>query len=179
MREAFLDESSSTAAGQSVMIVAGFVSEKERWALFEAEWRKKVLQPYKITHLHSKQLRSHNDKLYRHLDLDQREALLSTAVETIATHVESAFAIYMRPYDWQHETTPEERRRWGSCYGVCTELLLVAMSENKYGGPNPERVSIFIEDGHANLGDALKRIRYYQQDGAAGMACNDRRSEFQ
>src|SRR5437868_10882170 len=72
MREAFLDESSSTAAGKPVMIVAGFVSEKERWTLFEAEWREKVLQPYNITHLHSKQLRSHNGKLYRHLNLDQR-----------------------------------------------------------------------------------------------------------
>ncbi len=38
------------------------------------------------------------------------------------------------------------------------------LSEQKYGGSNPERVSIFMEDGHANLGDALKRIRYYQQD---------------
>ena len=38
------------------------------------------------------------------------------------------------------------------------------MSENKYGGPAPERMNVFLEDGHANLGDALKRIRYYQQD---------------
>ena len=164
MREAFLDESTSMASGKPVLIVAGFVSEKERWTLFEKKWRKTVLDSYKITHLHSKQIRSHNDKLYRHLNLDARKALLSTAVETIAAHVESAFSIYMRPHDWQHATTVEERRRWGSCYGVCTELLLVAMSENKYGGPTPERVSVFVEDGHANLGDALKRIRYYQQD---------------
>jgi len=164
MREAYLDESSSTASGEPVLIVAGFVSDKERWALFEEKWRETVLAPYKITHLHTKQLRSHNDKLYRHLNLDARKSLRSNAVETIAAHVESAFSIYMRPHDWQHATTAEERRRWGSCYGICTELLLVAMSENKYGGPAPERMNVFLEDGHANLGDALKRIRYYQQD---------------
>ena len=43
MREAFLDESSSTASGEPVLIVAGFVSEKERWAIFEENWRETVL----------------------------------------------------------------------------------------------------------------------------------------
>ena len=125
MLEAFLDESSSTASGHPVLIVASFVSEKDRWALFEEKWRETVLAPYKITHLHTKQLRSHNDKLYRHLNLDARKSLLSSAVETIAAHVESAFSIYMRPM------TGSMRRRWKS---VAVGEAAMAFAPSSAGG---------------------------------------------
>jgi len=127
-------------------------------------WREDVLEPFKISHFHTKQVRSQNTSLYRHLTYEERRALLKSVVEIIAAHVESAFSIYMRPHDWQEATSADERRRWGSCYGVCIELLLGAMSDNGYGGSDPQRVSIFLEDGHQHIGDALKRIKYYQQD---------------
>jgi len=141
MLEAFFDESSSTAGGGPVMIIAGFVSQKERWQHFERMWREAVLESFKISHFHTKQLRSHNASLYRHLNYEQRRALLKSVVEIIAGHVESAFSIYMRPHDWEEATSADERRRWGSCYGVCTELLLGAMSDNGYGGPDPQRAT--------------------------------------
>jgi hypothetical protein len=164
MPEAFFDESSSTAGGRPVLIIAGFVSPKERWRQFDQMWREGVLEPFKISHFHTKQLRSQNASLYRHLTYEERRALLKSVVETIAAHVESAFSIYMRPHDWQEATSADEMRRWGTCYGVCIELLLGAMSDNGYGGSDPRRVSIFMEDGHQHIGDALKRITYYQQD---------------
>jgi len=44
---------------------------------------------------------------------------------------------------------------------VCMELLLRAFNEIV---ASPERVGVFLEDGHANADDALIRIRNYKSD---------------
>jgi hypothetical protein len=87
--------------------------------------------------------------------------LLASASRIIGHHVRGGSIVYMRPSDWKNNTTPQERSRWGSAYGVCMELLLGTVNELVMG---PERVSVFLEDGHVNADDAVTRIRNYKAD---------------
>jgi hypothetical protein len=164
MLESYYDESESSIGGKPILVIAGYIAQKDSWSDFGVQWQHRILDKYHVSHLHAKKLRSRSNKLYRHLTFEQRSEIITTAIELIGSYTESAFSIYMRPCDWKQATTAQERSGWGSCYGMCTEILLAAMSENGYGGASPKRVSVFIEDGHSNAEDALRHIRFFKHD---------------
>ena len=65
----------------------------------------------------------------------------------------------MRPSDWKALTTANQRSRWGSAYGQCTNTVLYSLSNHVAA---PERVSVFFERGHANVEDALRKVGQYR-----------------
>ena len=74
--------------------------------------------------------------------------------------------IIMSPDDWKDATTDTFRCKHGSAYGACMQLLLILLSYQVRKPPNeePERISVFLEDGHKNADDAMLRAKYYKDD---------------
>jgi hypothetical protein len=150
MLEAYCDESDSTTlGGEPVLVLAGYLADESEWRNLISAWEKEILDKYKIPYFHAKELRSRNAKFYRHLDFAARRDLLNTACSLIKHNVRAGAIVYMRPSDWKRETTQRQRSKWGSAYGVCMEMLLSPVLSKLVQGP--ERVSIFLEDGHANV----------------------------
>jgi hypothetical protein len=162
MLEAYCDESDASIRGGSLLVLAGYLADDADWRLFNKAWESEVLRPYSIPYFHAKDLRSQNAKLYRHLNLKERRDLLDAACSVIGRHVKAGGIVYMRPADWKQFTTPRQRSRWGSAYGICMELMLAVVLGEIVGGP--ERVSVFLEDGHANATDAIRKIHNYKHD---------------
>ena len=162
MLEAYCDESDSVAGGSPLLVLAGYLSDEADWRLFNKAWASKVLDAYSIPYFHAKDLRSQNAKLYRHLNFKERRNLLEAACSVIGQHVKAGAIVYMRPSDWKNSTSPRQRSKWGSAYGICVELMVAVVLGEIVGGP--ERVSVFLEDGHVNAADAIRKIHNYKHD---------------
>jgi hypothetical protein len=159
--EAYCDESATIAGGEPLLVLVGYLADHTDWAAFSESWDREILKKYGLPHFHAKDLRSSNSKVYRYFDFSQRRELLATSCKVIGDHIGGGAVVYMRPSNWKRNTTPGQRSRWGSAYGVCMELLLGAFNEIV---PGPQRVNVFLEDGHANADDAVNRIRNYKSD---------------
>lgn len=160
MLESYCDESESSVRGGTLLALAGYLADDSDWLKFNVAWRRDVLDAFGIPYFHAKDLRSGNAKLYRHLGFDQRQGLLEKACSVIGDHVCSGAIVYMRPHDWKTNTTVQQRRRWGSVYGVCVGILVTDVLNTVVGGPR--RVSVFLEGGHANDAEALLGVREYK-----------------
>jgi hypothetical protein len=91
--------------------------------------------------------------------------MVEDLVAVIGQHVNMGVAIVMSPDDWRLSTTDTFRCKHGSAYGICMELLLMLASVMlTKPGQEPERVSVFLEDGHKNAGDAILRASNYKAD---------------
>jgi hypothetical protein len=161
VREVYCDESGADLRGSPGLFIAGYLATQENWQVFSADWRAGVLKHFSIPHLHAVELRSRHAALYQHLDLEARRQLLETACNVIVSHIEAGFVTYMRPAELDSLTTHDERSRWGGDYGVCTEILIGDISRHVGG---PERVNVYFEDGHANVGSAMLRIANIKAD---------------
>ncbi len=166
MLELYLDESVSyfgpDPGRRDLLVIAGYVAEADAWVTFSKEWTE-ILHTYRLSHFHAKELRSRNARLYRHLDLKERQRLLAEFCSLIKQHLLLGIAGYIRPYDYERATTSEIRSRMGSTYGTLTNLLLVLLSGvllNPSG--TPDRVNVFLEAGHKNAREAVDQVAHYK-----------------
>jgi hypothetical protein len=160
--EAYCDETESSAEGKPLLLLAGYVGDVETWQKFTSQWQEQILERYQIPFFHAKELRSGNNRFYKHLSIHKRQALLDEAIDIISNvGIESTVVVFLRPSDWKAVTTPEERSIWGSAYRIAAEYLLIgfgrAIGSTEFG--NEPALNIFVEDGHANSTDAIKGIK--------------------
>jgi hypothetical protein len=137
------------------------LAREENWRSFSANWRSRVLNRFAIPHLHAVELRSRHASLYKHIEVEERRRLLAEACDIVVSHVEAGFVAYMRPAELESLISQSEHSRWGGAYGVCTEVLVAEISRHV---GRPERVNIYFEDGHANVGSAMARIAAIKSD---------------
>jgi hypothetical protein len=163
MLEAYLDESEAALDRRQLLVLAGYLAPFEKWLDFSDQWTV-ALSKYNLTHFHATDIRTRHSKLYRHLSFEDRRNLLEDLADIIARNVTMGFAIYMFPGDWKSATTHQFRCENGSAYGICMELLLWLASCMLKKPGEPERVSIFLEDGHKNAQDAILRAKLYKDD---------------
>ncbi len=162
MLESYFDESENDSfiGGHPLLVIAGYLSEKSSWDSFNDRWKSELLGPFRIPYFHSKDLRSQNARLYRHLSFERRRELLRKATTIIRDVASLGVVGYIRPHDWKQFASMSMRSRWGSSYGILMELLLSTLSEYRQ---STERVSVFLENGHGNADDAIRKIRAIQQ----------------
>ena len=80
MMEAYFDESGTH--NKSLLVIAGFVSDADKWRAFEAH-AEAIKRDFNIEYFHSKKKRNKHSSLYKHLSpsqSDDMEAALSKAV---------------------------------------------------------------------------------------------------
>jgi hypothetical protein len=161
MLESYFDESDSLVGRHPLLVIAGYLGDRRDWESFNIQWKRDLLDSFKITHFHSKELRSQNARFYRHLSFVQRREMLKVASAIICASVSLGIVGYMRPHDWNEFAPAQMRRKWGSCYGTLAELLMADLSKHRQ---STERVSVFFEEGHANAGDVIRKLRAIKHD---------------
>jgi hypothetical protein len=162
--EAYFDESCSSLDQRPILVLGGYIAPYEQWVDFSQGWLS-VLKNYRVPYFHATELPSRHSRLFRHLSNDQKRSMVEDLVAVIGRHVNMGVAIVMNPDDWRLSTTDTFRCRHGSAYGICMELVLMLASVMlRKPGQEPERVSVFLEDGHKNAGDAILRASNYKAD---------------
>jgi len=161
VHEVYCDESEADLLGGPGLFLAGYLATQENWQAFSTEWRIGILDRFSISYLHAVELRSRHTSLYRHLDLAARRRLLAGAFDIIVSHIEAGFLASMRPSELDSLTTQVERSRWGGAYRICTEVVISDISGHV---GRPDRVNVYFEDGHVNVGSAMLRIAAIKSD---------------
>ena len=162
--EAYFDESGSSLDQHPILVLGGYVALFEQWLAFSGDWRL-VLRNYGVPYFHATELPSRHSKLFGHLSNEQKKAFVGDLIAVIGKYVDMGVCIIMNPDDWRLATTDTFRCKHGSAYGICMELLLMLASVSlRKPGEEPQRVSVFLEDGHKNAGDAILRASYYKAD---------------
>ena len=162
--EAYFDESGSSLDQRPILVLGGYIAPYEQWVEFSQGWLS-VLKNYAVPYFHATELPSRHSKLYGHLSKEQKKAFVSELIAVIGKYVDMGVSIIMTPDDWRLSTTDTFRCKHGSAYGICMELLLMLASVSlRKPGEEPQRVSVFLEDGHKNSGDAILRASNYKAD---------------
>jgi hypothetical protein len=167
MLEVYFDESGTHATNdEPLLIMAGYVAEEDKWATFNDRWGR-ILAEYKTDRFHMKDLRNLRHKRLRHLSRENRRELLSHLIDLTAETALLGSLAYLRPSDYEHVTDRKFRSRYGSAYGTLVTLSLLrldALLLNQIR--EPDTVRVFVEEGHNNAEDALRLLRYWQEDTA-------------
>jgi hypothetical protein len=165
--EAYFDESGShEETSTSFLLLAGYTAESERWRAFGTRW-KRVLEDFRLQQFHMKDIRNFQHSSFKHLGAADRRVLLTALIDLVADTAVVGTLVYLRPADYKAVTDPAFRSRYGSAYGLLVTLTLLQLDAVLLNPPRvPETVSIFLEEGHANASDALRLIKYWQEDTA-------------
>ncbi len=165
MIEAYFDESGVHAThNDSFLIVAGYLGEEAKWSAFNKRWAA-VLSHFNIDRFHMKDLRNLRHKRFRHLTKTDRLELLTTLIDTTAETALLGTIGYLRPSDYQVITDQKFRSKYGSAYGFLITLSLLKLDSVLLNEiREPDTIRVFLEEGHANAADALRLLRYWQED---------------
>jgi hypothetical protein len=159
---AYIDESGTHRQrihNLPITLVAGYVADVDKWALFSAEW-KRILKNYNVGYFHAKEFRNGNSKIFRHLGHIDRRDLLGALIANIRKTVVSGLICAVDPVEYKRLTTPEFRSRHGSPYTMCVRGCMQLLY-HLFPAPGEESVDVgvFLEEGHVNLGQAEELIR--------------------
>lgn len=167
MLEVYFDESGTHSTRDApLLIIAGYVAEEGKWATFNDRWGR-ILAEYKIDRFHMKDLRNLRHKRLRHLSKENRRELLSHLIDLTAETALLGTLAYLRPSDYEHVTDRKFRSRYGSAYGALVTLSLLKLDTLLLNQiREPDTVRVFLEEGHNNADDALRLLRYWQEETA-------------
>jgi len=143
--ETYFDESApSSKSATSLLLIAGYVGEEERWVEFGNKWAA-TLERYGSRRFHMRHIRNLRHPLYKHLTVERRRDLVIELIDVTTQAATLGSLVYMRPEEYEAVTTPEFRSRYGTAYGLLIYLNLVQINGHlmKDGGSPPTtRVSI-------------------------------------
>jgi hypothetical protein len=167
MLEAYFDESGTHATQREpLLILAGYVAEQEKWAAFNHAWAA-VLAEFKVDSFHMKDLRNLRHKRFKHLSPQNRRELLSLLIDLTAATALFGTLTYLQPSAHKAVTDRKFRSRYGSAYGMLVTLSLLRVDTLLLNQiREPDTIRVFLEEGHNNAEDALRLIRYWQEDTA-------------
>ena len=162
MLEFYADESGTH--GHSLLTVAGYVADVNKWADFSVEWRR-VLDHYKVEFVHAKAFSNAQARIHRHLQRRDRRDLLSALVANIKKTVVAGVFGTIRPAEYKLLTSPRFRSDHGSAYSICVQVCIAALHLFLPApGRDTETVRLFLEDGHRNALQALEMIKRAKED---------------
>jgi hypothetical protein len=167
MLEAYFDESGTHAdPREALLILAGYIADEEEWKTFYTRW-KSVLDRFQLPRFHMKDIQNFRHPLFKHLSADDRRSLVVALIDAIADTAVLGTLHYMRLHEYKSVTTPPFRSRYGSAYGMLLTLTLLQLGSVLINPlKQPETIRVFLEAGHANANDALRLIKYWQEDTA-------------
>jgi|GEM_PF-5633116 len=103
--------------------------------------------------------------MFRHLNADQRRALVIELIDAVTEAALLGSLVYLRPAEYENIASSEFRSRYGSAYATLISLQLLQISQHFSDRPDfPLRTRVFVEQGHANDGDALRAIGHWKFD---------------
>jgi hypothetical protein len=159
--EAYIDESGSH--DDKLLVIAGYVSQVERWVSFSQEW-KKILVDHSLSYFHMKDFRNPKSRAYRHLAPRDKENLLDALVNVIHHNVLFGIAFLVSPAVYSRLTTPAFRSRHGSCYSMAAQGCLgLAFHFLRQLGSSAETVGIFVEEGHKNDREVIEALGEFKR----------------
>lgn len=165
MLETYFDESApGRRSDESLLVIAGYIGDEANWIAFSARW-KEVLSRFQLRGFHMKEIRNFRHPMFRHLSASQRRDLLVELIEAVTDAALLGSLTYLRPAEYEAVASPDFRSRFGSAYGLSVGLNLLQISEHLSTRPDfPQRTRVFVEQGHANAGDALRAIEHWKFD---------------
>jgi hypothetical protein len=168
MLQAYFDESGiHTDEATSLLIIAGYVGEQEKWQAFSRAWRS-TLDEFQVSHFHMRDIRNGRHPLYRHLSMSRRRELVRHLIELVANTAALGSLSFLRPAEYKAVTNDSFRGRYGSPYGFLVTLALIQLdAEINKGRTSPATTDVFVEEGHSNEKDALRLLEYWREDTSA------------
>lgn len=167
MLEAYFDESGTHATqDEPLLIVAGYLADEAKWSAFDKRWAA-LLTQFNVDRFHMKDLRNFRHKRFKHLSRANRLELLTNLIDATAETALLGTIGYLRPSEYQAVTDQKFRSMYGSAYGILITLSLLKLDSVLLNQiREPDTIRVFLEEGHANAADALRLLRYWQEDTA-------------
>lgn len=161
--EAYFDESLKRE-GKRVVVVAGFVSSIDVWASFANEWNVSVLERFGIPYFRMKDFRNAQSRIFRHLSKEERTHLLANVAHLAAEAASFGVVCRTDEDEYNAATTSEYRSRNGTAFTTCFTKC-IAMIGHLLSKHTDEihKLSVFLEEGHANADQALQMLDGYKQ----------------
>jgi hypothetical protein len=155
----YFDESYTSR--ENDVVVAGYVSTIERWAVFAEQWKQR-LEAYQVPYFHMMDFRNGRSRLLRHLSSTQRAQLLAELFDLIHQHVQFGVSCRIKPSEYNAMATASFRSSYGSAYSVAVAMCEY-MIEHSLREANSERhtLEIVLDRGHKHTEEALKNLRYF------------------
>ena len=161
----YLDESYSK--NSPTMVVAGFVSEVDRWAGFATLWKREVQDKFSIPYLHMKEFYRGQVTKYKHLSNQEKAQLFVMALKLISSYAEFGVVCRISPTEYRAITTRDERARFGTEYTIAVLGCIGAINQCLGDRVSATTLSVYLDHGHRSTAQAikvLKETREYQRD---------------
>jgi hypothetical protein len=163
---AYLDESGTHGSGAGTVVVGGFISTEAGWAAYERDLDA-LLKANQIEYFHAKKLRKRSGP-FRNFPEADKVLFVTNFFDLIDRHLAYGFAVSLKPKDFleiykARKVLPKIIRH-DSQYGLCFRLGIVAafrfMSQIREEWP----LTVVIEGGHKNCGDAVRIFNEMKQE---------------
>ncbi|HEY1752027.1 MAG TPA: DUF3800 domain-containing protein [Caulobacteraceae bacterium] len=155
---AYLDESGSHA-GSKHLVVGGYVGRLGQWGAFDKAWRRFIGRA-QIGYLHTKEAKSGRGQ-FKNRPLDVRREFLVQAERLANKHLAFRLFVTLDLAEFERFYVADRASaqiHFDSAYGLCVRgcLSVLPQAIKKSMGVDTPRIELYMEDGHANLGDAAR-----------------------
>jgi len=170
---ACVDES-GTHDTSPVSVMAGYVATAEQWGRFEADWTA-LVRKAGVQNVHAVELFKRT-KQFKGWKEEDANALAVELNAVIDRHLQIGFSIIIRGDDYNtiYKTTPHPKRlpkdtKYGVLFRACLAFVpsFIVSQFNEAGQKDTvlqSTINFVLEDGHRNVGDALRLFRLYKSD---------------
>ena len=135
---------------QNALLVAGFLSTKEQWLLFEREWRD-MLNRYGIAALHMTDFE--RDKKWTR---SKKDTILLQLTSLIKARVQYCVVHGMSMNDYREVNNVHALEQFvGKPYALIARSVVAGINKWKQARPNRDKVLTIFEDGTLHRGDFM------------------------
>jgi uncharacterized protein DUF3800 len=152
---AYLDESGTHGDGSPAVILGGFIANESAWAACESDLQA-LLSVHGLEHFHANKFRKRSGPFKGWAPSRQR-VFVSDFFSLIDKHLAFGFAVTCKQRDYADiykAGTVSRKVRKDSQYGLCFRLCLSAANRFVSEMQDEWPLTVVLESGHANTGDA-------------------------
>ncbi|ODM82237.1 hypothetical protein A6X20_17490 [Bradyrhizobium elkanii] len=174
---AYLDESGTHGASAATQVLAGFIATEQGWQAYERDLAA-LLAQHHVEYFHAIKFRKRQGP-FKHFNVATQAIFIHDFFELVHRHLAYGFAVSLTQKDFlgiyraAKDALPK-RFRHDSQYGVCFRFCMSAIQTFMKGQPNECPVTVVLEGGHKNSGDALRVFG----DAKAEMERNEKDTTF-
>lgn len=156
---AYLDESGTHGATAATQVLGGFIATEQGWHAYERDL-KSLFKQHKVEYFHAVKLRNRKGP-FKHFNVATQAIFIHDFFELVYQHLAYGFAVsltqkdFLEVYRANKETLPN-RFRHDSHYGICFRFCMSAIRTFMKNQPHECPVTIVLEGGHKNSGDAVR-----------------------
>jgi hypothetical protein len=152
----YFDES-GTHKSSSIVLVAGFLANVEKWAEYEHDLQT-LNNEYGVTKFHAKEWRQRKGD-FQKWPITKRAAYNSRFLRLADDHLSCGFATLVKRDHYEkiyHSVKFPKRARPDTAYGLCFRIALLKSFLFARDRQQDWPVNIVVESGNKNIGDAIK-----------------------